>query len=88
MPSFMSWNIVSFSSLKICALLLPEPHAIFTDCALALSSSEGCGENMPPEGYNAPPKCAHTLPLGRGKKKPLPSPLASAAWSAETDCPQ
>lgn len=27
---------------------------------------------MPPEGYNAPPKCAHTLPLGRGKKSHYP----------------
>lgn len=86
MPSFTGLNNVSFSWLKICASLLPEPHAIFT---LAREAHlRGAGENMPPEGYNAPPKCAHTLPLGHRKKKPLPSPLASAVWSAETDCPQ
>lgn len=30
---------------------------------------------MPPEGYNAPPKCAHTLPIGHGKKKSHYPPL-------------
>lgn len=44
-------------------------------------------KNMSPESYNAPPKCVRTLPLGQGKKA-ITLPLASAAWSAETDCPQ